>query len=94
MLSCSKTNINLKKIAKLCGIERSLTFHRLRHTYASLITLSQGVPMDTVRELLGHRDWRSTRIYAHLTQEKIGDDMVNLQSKIEGKFVLTNNVIR
>lgn len=94
MLSCSKTNINLKKIAKICGIERSLTFHQARHTYASLITLSQGVPIDTVRELLGHRDWRSTRIYAHLTQEKIGDDMVNLQSKIEGKFVLTDNVIR
>lgn len=94
MLSCSKTNINLKKIAKICGIERCLTFHQARHTYASLITLSQGVPMDTVRELLGHRDWRSTRIYAHLTQEKIGDDMVNLQSKIEGKFVLTDNVIR
>ena len=94
MLSCSKTNINLKKIAKICGIERCLTFHQARHTYASLITLSQGVPMDTVRELLGHRDWRSTRIYAHLTQKKIGDDMVNLQSKIEGKFVLTDNVIR
>ena len=94
MLSCSKTNINLKKIAKICGIERCLTFHQARHTYASLITLSQGVPIDTVRELLGHRDWRSTRIYAHLTQEKIGDDMVNLQSKIEGKFVLTDNVIR
>lgn len=94
MLSCSKTNINLKKIAKICGIERCLTFHQARHTYASLITLSQGVPIDTVRELLGHRDWRSTRIYAHLAQEKIGDDMVNLQSKIEGKFVLTDNVIR
>ena len=94
MLSCSKTNINLKKIAKICGIERCLTFHQARHTYASLITLSQGVPIDTVRELLGHRDWRSTRIYAHLTQKKIGDDMVNLQSKIEGKFVLTDNVIR
>ena len=94
MLSCSKTNINLKKIAKICGIERCLTFHQARHTYASLITLSQGVPIDTVRELLGHRDWRSTRIYAHLTQKKIGDDMVNLQSQIEGKFVLTDNVIR
>lgn len=53
MLSCSKTNINLKKIAKICGIERCLTFHQARHTYASLITLSQGVPMDTVRELEG-----------------------------------------
>lgn len=91
MLSCSKTNINLKKIAKICGIDRCITFHQARHTYASLITLSQGVPMDTVRELLGHRDWRSTRIYAHLTQEKIGTDMSDLQARIGEKFILTDN---
>lgn len=91
MLSCSKTNINLKKIAKICGIDRCITFHQARHTYASLITLSQGVPMDTVRELLGHRDWRSTRIYAHLTQEKIGTDMSDLQVRIGEKFILTDN---
>lgn len=93
MLSCSKTNINLKKIAKICGIERCLTFHQARHTYASLITLSQGVPMDTVRELLGHRSWKSTRIYAHLTQEKIGADMGDLQSRIREKFILSDNNI-
>lgn len=91
MLSCSNTNINLKKIAKYCGIERCLTFHQARHTYASLITLSQGVPMDTVRELLGHRSWKSTRIYAHLTQEKIGADMGDLQVRIREKFILTDN---
>lgn len=94
MLSCSKTNINLKKIAKICGIERCLTFHQARHTYASLITLSQGVPMDTVRELLGHRSWKSTRIYAHLTQEKIGADMGNLQSRIGDKFILSDNITK
>jgi len=93
MLSCSKTNINLKKIARICGIERCLTFHQARHTYASLITLSQGVPMDTVRELLGHRSWKSTRIYAHLTQEKIGADMGDLQSRIGKKFILSDNNI-
>ena len=91
MLSCSKTNINLKKIARICGIERCLTFHQARHTYASLITLSQGVPMDTVRELLGHRSWKSTRIYAHLTQEKIGADMGDLQFRIREKFILSDN---
>lgn len=91
MLSCSKTNINLKKIARICGIERCLTFHQARHTYASLITLSQGVSMDTVRELLGHRSWKSTRIYAHLTQEKIGADMGDLQFRIREKFILSDN---
>jgi hypothetical protein len=75
MLSCSKTNINLKKIASICGIERRVTFHQARHTYASVITLSQGVPLDTVRELMGHRDWRATQIYAHLTNDKVSEDM-------------------
>ena len=82
MLSCSKTNINLKKIASICGIERRVTFHLARHTYASVITLSQGVPLDTVRELMGHRDWRATQIYAHLTNDKVSEDMGRLQERI------------
>ena len=62
MLSCSKTNGNLKKIARMCGIKRNITYHQARHSYASLITLSQGVPMETVSRMLGHRDLRATRI--------------------------------
>lgn len=88
MLSCSKTNINLKKIAAICGINRRVTFHTARHTYASVITLSQGVPLDTVRELMGHRDWRATRIYAHLTYDKVNEDMGRLQKRITDKFKL------
>lgn len=88
MLSCSKTNINLKKIAAICGINRRVTFHCARHTYASVITLSQGVPLDTVRELMGHRDWRATRIYAHLTYDKVNEDMGRLQKRITDKFKL------
>ena len=88
MLSCSKTNINLKKIAAICGINRRVTFHQARHTYASVITLSQGVPPDTVRELMGHRDWRATRIYAHLTYDKVNEDMGKLQKRITDKFRL------
>ena len=88
MLSCSKTNINLKKIAAICGINRWVTFHQARHTYASVITLSQGVPLDTVRELMGHRDWRATRIYAHLTYDKVNEDMGRLQKRITDKFKL------
>ena len=91
MLSCSKTNINLKKIASICGIERRVTFHMRRHTYASVITLSQGVPLDTVRELMGHRDWRATQIYAHLTNDKVSEDMGRLQERIGNKFELTDN---
>lgn len=57
-----------------------------RHTYASVVTLSQGVPLDTVRELMGHRDWRATRIYAHLTHDKVSEDMGRLQKRLDDKF--------
>ena len=91
MYSCSKTNIYLKKIAEICQIKRRVTFHQARHTYASVITLSQGVPLDTVRELMGHRDWRATRIYAHLTYDKVNEDMSKLQKRITDKFKLAED---
>lgn len=90
MLSCSKTNGNLKKITKLCGIERNITFHQGRYTYASLITLPQGVPMETVSRMLGHRDLRATRIYAVISNEKISKDMQKLEDRIDGKYHLVD----
>jgi integrase len=86
MISCSKTNIYLKRIAAECAINKPVTFHQARHTYASVVTLSQGVPIDTVRELLGHRDWRATRIYAQVNNEKIGEDMRRLNKRLSDKF--------
>lgn len=91
MYSCSKTNIYLKRIAEICQIKRRVTFHQAHHTYASVITLSQGVPLDTVRELMGHRDWRATRIYAHLTYDKVNEDMGRLQKRITDKFKLAED---
>jgi integrase len=91
MISCSKTNIYLKRIAEECKIDKRLTFHQARHTYASVVTLSQGVPLDTVRELLGHRDWRATRIYAQVSNEKIREDMHHLNKRLSGKFQLAEN---
>lgn len=88
MLSCGKMNINLKKIGKICGIEKRLIFHLARHTYASEITLSQGVPIESVSRMLGHRDLRSTRIYAKITNEKISEDMKALEKRIENKYQL------
>lgn len=91
MISCSKTNIYLKRIATECGIYKRVTFHMARHCYASVVTLSQGVPLETVAELLGHRDWRATRIYAQVSNEKIGEDMRHLNKRLSGKFHLANN---
>ena len=92
MISCSKTNIYLKRIAKECGINKRVTFHQARHCYASVVTLSQGVPLETVGELLGHTDWRATRIYAQVNNEKIGEDMQVLNKRLSGKFQLTDSV--
>jgi integrase len=88
MISNEKTNKNLKKIGEICDIGRRLTFHAGRHTYASEITLSQGVPIESVSRMLGHSDLRSTRIYAKITNEKINEDMKKLEMKIKGKYQL------
>ena len=90
MMSCNQTNANLKKITQMCGIQRNITFHVGRHSYASLITLSQGVPMETVSRMLGHSDMRATRIYAHISNEKIENDMKALNSCISEKYCLNN----
>jgi site-specific recombinase XerD len=86
MISCSKTNIYLKRIATECNINKPITFHWARHCYASVVTLSQGVPLETVGELLGHTDWRSTRIYAQVSNEKIGEDMQVLNKRLSGRY--------
>lgn len=88
MLSCGRMNKNLKKIGKLCEIERPLIFHMGRHTYASEITLSQGVPIESVSRMLGHKDLRSTRIYAKITNDKIDEDMKALETKTRNKYKL------
>lgn len=93
MISCSKTNIYLKRIAKECSIDKPITFHQARHCYASVVTLSQGVPLETVGELLGHTDWRATRIYAQVSNEKIGEDMQLLNKRLSGKFHLAENTV-
>jgi integrase len=86
MISCSKTNILLKRIAAECSIDRRVTFHQARHCYASQVCLSQGIPLETVGELLGHQDWRATRIYAQVSREKIGEDMRRLDRRLSGRF--------
>ncbi len=86
MISCSKTNIYLKRIAKECSIDKPITFHQARHCYASVVTLSMGVPLETVGELLGHTDWRATRIYAQVSNEKIGEDMQLLNKRLSDRY--------
>jgi site-specific recombinase XerD len=82
-------NKNLKIIAAACGIEKNLIFHAARHTYASTITLSQGVPIESVSSMLGHKNLSTTNIYAKITNDKIGEDMTALETRLENKYELT-----
>jgi integrase len=79
-------NNTLKKIAAYCGIDKSLSFHQARHSFASQVCLSQGVPIESVSRMLGHRDIRTTQRYAHVSNEKIGNDMKQLSLRLAGKF--------
>ena len=81
--SNQKTNAYLKEIADLCGINKNLTFHLARHTFATTITLSNGVPIETVSKMLGHTNIKTTQIYARITNEKISADMQVLSEKLK-----------
>ncbi|MEO0570913.1 MAG: site-specific integrase [Bacteroidota bacterium] len=78
VLSNQKTNQYLKEIVKACGIHKHITFHSARHTFATTVTLSNGVPIETVSKLLGHTKLSTTQIYARILQKKVGEDMVVL----------------
>ena len=74
----------LKKIAKQCGIKTRLTYHVSRHTFGTLLTISQGVPIETVSRMMGHTNIKTTQIYAKITKEKISQDMEALSHKLKG----------
>ena len=80
--------VNLKKIAKLCGIEKQISYHMSRYNFATLITLSQGVPLETVSRMMGHKCFRTTQIYASLTRQKINEDMKRLSERIGQQYKL------
>ena len=86
-----KTNEYLKEIAILCAIKKNLTFHMARHTFATTITLSNGVPIETVSNILGHTSLRTTQIYAKVVETKVSSDMLALSKKINKKETKNSN---
>jgi integrase/recombinase XerD len=70
-------------IGELCQIDKYLTFYISRHTFATTITLNNGVPLETVSKMLGHTKYATTQIYARILNKKISDDMAILKSKLE-----------
>ena len=76
-----KMNAYLKEIAAVCGINKELTFHAARHTFATTVTLSNGVPIETVSKMLGHTNIKTTQHYAKILDMKVSKDMALLKEK-------------
>jgi site-specific recombinase XerD len=81
ILSNQKMNTYLKEITDLCGINKNLTYHIARHTFATTVTLSDGVPIETVSKMLGHRNLKTTQHYAKILDIKISTDMKSIRDK-------------
>ncbi len=82
VLSNQKSNAYLKEIADLCDIKKNLTTHLARHTFATTVTLSNGVPIETVGKMLGHKNLRTTQHYAKIISKKVEYDMGILKEKL------------
>lgn len=85
IITNEKLNVYLKEVAILCGIKKNLTFHMARHTFATTVTLSNGVPIETVSKLLGHTKIATTQIYARVLENKVSKDMNTLREILKKK---------
>ena len=87
--NCS--NLYLKELADLCGIKKNITYHMARHTFATTVTLTNGVPIESVSKMLGHKHIRTTQIYAKVINDKAAEDMSRLAMRIGGDYALASN---
>lgn len=78
--SNQKMNEYLKELAGICGINKNLSMHVARHTFATSVTLSNGVPIETVSKMLGHNSLKTTQIYARIVDSRISEDMRRLNN--------------
>ena len=81
ILTNQKMNAYLKEIAGVCEIDKELTFHIARHTFATTVTLTNGVPIESVSKMLGHKSLRTTQHYAKVLDRKVSEDMMILRDK-------------
>jgi len=82
MISNQKLNAYLKVLADLSGIQKLLTFHVARHTFATTVTLSNEIPLEVVSKLLGHTSVRTTQIYAKITNDYLLESINKLNQKL------------
>ena len=81
----------LKIIGEMCGLDCHLTYYMARHTYATEICLSNGVPIETISKMMGHSNIRTTQIYAEITNQKIRKDFGRLSEETEGRYSLPDD---
>lgn len=84
-------NWQLKRIVKVADIDKRLTFHMSRFSFATTVCLTQGVPIESLSQIMGHLSIKTTQIYAEVTRTKINEDMTNLARRIDGKYELSEN---
>jgi integrase len=89
VMSNQKLNSYLKEIQMTAKIEKILTFHVARHTFATTVTMLNGVPIESVARMLGHKNIKTTQHYARIVDSKIGNDMRELAGKIGERFELS-----
>jgi site-specific recombinase XerD len=94
ILSNQKMNAYLKEIAGVCEIEKELTFHIARHTFATTVTLTNGVPIESVSKMLGHKNLRTTQHYAKVLDRKVSEDMMILKNKFNFLNIDKNRLTR
>jgi len=81
-------NVQLKKIAETAGIDKAINYHLARHSFATSVCLTNGVPIESLSQMMGHLSIKTTQIYAKVTRTKLNEDMTNLEKRIEGKYQL------
>ena len=81
-LTNQRLNSYLKELSDICEFNKTLTFHCARHTFATTVTLTNGVPIETVGKMLGHKSLRTTQIYAKILDTKVSSDMQVLKQKL------------
>lgn len=85
VLSNQKMNSYLKEIGDVCGIQKEITFHMARHSFATSVTLTNGVPIESVSKMLGHKSLRTTQHYAKIVDKRVSDDMAILKQKLSAQ---------
>jgi len=81
ILSNQKMNSYLKEIADVCGIDKTLTFHIARHTFASTVTLNNGASIEAVSDMLGHSSLKQTQHYSKVKEKLISEEMQKLRDR-------------